>query len=489
MRLSRIEKMQRESLAEPEHRVVTQWDEVAAALLGKPPLPTQRAFMYAPDRVAWYTGPVGTGKTSILAATVALHAMLLPASRWFIGRFVGWTLEATTLKVFETMCARLGKNTVIDRAAGPPYTMWIASALRNAHGQPCEPSEVHFHSLDDPNKVNSLEYNGIFVDEANEIDERMATALNLRCRYQGGKWPGAENGPFLLRFVSNPVTHSHWLHRKFCGEEECEQPPWGRKFRATKEENIYLPPGYYEEASKGLSPEQILRFIEGECGPDPTDSPVFRSVFKSELHVVRAADFKWNTNRIGFRGHDFGRRRPALVIAQQDDKGRLVRHAAHLGDNVSLTVWMERIRNFSEVHFPGTKEWREYVDPHGNAVREMDDRSPVQRMREEGFDVHFRDVSVSTGLDTMTEGLTRLVDGRPRSLFTDSPLTLHLRTAYSTGYVWPRARASGRVSDRPLADGFYEHLMDADRYLEVGLHYREDKSGKRPPKSVRKRLR
>lgn len=40
---------------------------------------------------------------------------------------------------------------------------------------------------------------------------------------------------------------------------------------------------------------------------------------------------------------------------------------------------------------------------------------------------------------------------------------------YAGGYTYALPRPGHRLKEEPVADGFYEHLMDADRYIEVGL--------------------
>lgn len=442
------------------------FDDLLARICGGPTLPTQRDFILAPDRVGWYVGPVGSGKSIALVGSVLFPALLYPGSRWLVARATYWTLEETTLRAFTEACERVGPNTIIDRVKGPPYKLLIASALRNPDGTPAPPSEVLFYSLDNIEKLGSTQFTGIAVDEANEIDAQMAATLDSRLRW---KLPSQTEpiGPFFLRFVSNPVRRSHWLHKKFCGESDCDPVPWGKKFRPSPRENaVNLPPGYYESIAAGMSPEMKLRLVEGECGPDPSGLAVFPE-FTPGLHSSDA--LQWVKNSPMIRGWDFGRRRPACVIAQRTPEGWVNRLAAMLGDNESLESFGRKVMDRCLLQFPEQKIWFDGCDPHGVQKRDTSEETSVSILQKKfNLSPRFRDVSVETGLEAMSKGLSTLIKGRPRSMYHSVDCQL-LVEGYSGGYVWPNHRPGSRMKDRPLADGFYEHLMDADRYIEVNL--------------------
>src|SRR5260370_25351544 len=291
MRLSRIEKARRDAVAARSIEPVSlDLRGLLDRVVGGPALPTQTEYVFSHERVKWYAGPIGCAKTSTGVASAIIPGLLYPGSRWFIGRWTWWTLQETTLRRFYECVERLGPGAIVDKQEGPPTKVWLASARTDERGHPLEPSEFVFHGLDDFEKLGSTEFDGIVVDESNEIDEAMATTLNTRLRHRRPGQSRAE-GPYFLNLVSNAVRRSHWLHRKFCNESDCDPQPWGKKFRPKPNENVInLPVDYYEETAKAMSPEMRLRFIEGECGPDPSGSPVFPE-FKHSLHV---GDLKFN---------------------------------------------------------------------------------------------------------------------------------------------------------------------------------------------------
>lgn len=467
MRLSRLEKAQRAAgdTSEAVVRASLNYDLLVQTILGGPPSETQRAFIFSPNRIAWFTGPYGSGKTGALVCSVVLPALIYPDSKWFVARETYWTLQETTLGDFERYILRLGSNIVVDRQKGPPYKVWLASGLRKADGRPEEPSLVVFHSLDDMDKLGSTQFSGVAVDEANEIQQPIAAALDGRLRHRREHYEMRPEGPFFLRFASNPVRRSHWLHQYFCAEPDCKlQEPWGIKFKSKPYENAAnLPPNYYEDIGKGMTQEQKLRFVLGECGPDPKGDGVY-SEFRPEMHVKEG--LKYDPKFPLIRGWDFGRRRPAVVWAQLVE-GQLRRLAAMMGDNISLERFYERVMNRTSMQFFEAREFLDYCDPSGNQKRDVSEETSISILQKKGLNPRWRDVKLETGIELVGKGLTTLTSkGEARSVFDRANCSL-LIEGYLGGYCWPKPTALREVHDKPFKDGFYEHLMDADRYIET----------------------
>lgn len=431
-------------------------------LLGGPPLPSQREFVYSHERRVWFTGPIGSAKTTALVAAVIMPALLYPGSRWFVARKHYWTLEETTLKKFKAALARLGPGAILEEQTGPPYRIWLAPAVKGA-----APSEIVFYSLDNVDKIKSMEFTGIAIDEAHEVDENMATELDGRLRHALPSQEGtADRGPFFFRFTSNPPSRSHWLHKKFCQEEDCDPIPWGKKIQSKPKENAAnLPAGYYETVAQGMTPQQKTRLIDGECGPDMQGKPVFPE-FNPTFHVGQIAVIK---NLPIIRGWDFGRRRPACVWAQLTPEGWLNRLACVLGDNISLQAFIVRVKNRSAMQFPThtPESYVDFVDPHGTQKRDVTEETSISVMQKAGLKPRWKDTEISTGLELMGNGLNTLIKGRPRSMFDRVNCNL-LIEGYSGGYVYPE-RSNAANANKPKADGIYEHVMDADRYIEIGV--------------------
>lgn len=470
MRQSRIEKARAANTEVQPTRAAHNLEAICETILDGRLSETQRSFIFSPERVGWFVGPYGSGKTGAAVCAVVLPCLIYPNSKWFVARSTYWTLQETTLQDFEKYISRLGPNIIVDRQKGPPYKVWVASGLRKPDGRPEEPSEVIFHSLDDMEKLGSTQFSGIVVDEANEIDQATATTLNGRLRWKREGYEQRPGGPFFLRFVSNAVRRSHWLHRQFCGQDtdgddNCEKVPFGKKFRSKPMENAHnLPPGYYTDIAKGMTPEQKLRFVEGACGPDPQGEGVYPE-FNPSIHV---GDFKFDPSFPLIRGWDFGRRRPACVFSQLIED-RLVRLAAMLGNEISLERFIDRVFQRTAMQMGGARTFYDFVDPHGNQRRDVSEETSISIMQKRGMNPRWRDVAVNTGLELVSKNLTTITSkGLPAAAFDRANCSL-LIEAYQGGYCWPKPTALREVGEVPFKDGTYEHPADADRYINVCL--------------------
>lgn len=467
MRLSNREKLQRSNLVVEAPRTAHNLEAVCETILEGPLNDTQRAFVFSPERVGWFVGPYGSGKTGAAVCAITLPCLIYPNSKWFVARATYWTLQETTLGDFEKYLLRLGPNIFVDRQKGPPYKVWLASGLRKPDGRPEEPSEVIFHSLDDMEKLGSTQFSGVMIDEANEIDRETATTLNGRLRWKRDGYEQKPEGPFFWRAVSNAVRRSHWLHKMFCGidepDDQTDSKPWGKKFRSKPYENSHnLPPNYYEEISKGFTAEQKLRFVEGACGPDPQGDGVFPE-FNPTIHV---GEYRYDPRFPIIRGWDFGRRRPACVFAQLVED-QLIHLAAMLGQEIALERFIDRVFARTTMQFGLAKQFIDYVDPHGTQRRDVSEETSVSIMQKRGLNPRWRDVALNTGLELMSKRLTNLTSrGKPTSVFDRANCSI-LIEGYQGGYCWPKPTSLREVAEIPYKDGTYEHVMDADRYIHV----------------------
>ena len=126
-----------------------------------------------------YGGTIGAGKSRLIAlASFILGVKVWPGSRILIGRNELLPLESTTIKYF------------LDNIQLPPEVMKHNQqdriiSIRNLPGWPKDlVTEIHYHPLADEEKVQGLEYNIIFVDEANGISQTTAGYLQGRLRHR-----------------------------------------------------------------------------------------------------------------------------------------------------------------------------------------------------------------------------------------------------------------------------------------------------------------
>ncbi len=422
-------------------------------------LPTQKQFIECNDRIALYRGPVGCAKSVSLVGSILMPALLLPGSRWGLFRAHWWTLQPTTLEVLKGCLRRLGPGAMVDKQEGPPYRVWINPAVLDENGRPGEPSEVLCYGLDDLEKLGSQEFTGVAIDEVSEVGEHVAHTLNTRLRHKRSGQEGAV-GPFFWRGACNPTNRAHWIHRQFCAEHDCMQPPWGRLFKPHPRENVEnLPPNYYNDISAGMSTGMKVRFVEGECGADPTGTPVFPE-FSRLLHCE---NFKYLPNVPLWLSFDFGRRRPACLMAQITPDGCTNVLHAELGNNESLQNFAGRMKMIVQIRFPQAGEIRVVCDPHGTQRKDTTEKTSIDVLRELGLPPRYRSVSVAMGLEFISKGLNTLIRGRPRLRFDARHCTV-LVEGFEGGYCWSEGK---ETKQEPEKNGLHDHLMDCLRYLEV----------------------
>lgn len=457
-------------------------DGLLAKIVGGPPNPTQREFILCPDKRALFRGPIGSAKSTSLLASLLLPALMYPGTRFGLFRSDWWTLVETTLQdLIDIISERFGWQLVVRKLEGPPYRMWIHPARPDATGR-YVPSEIFCHGLDDLGKLGSTRFTGVYIDEVSEVDEKIAITLSNRLRHRRpllqGEAPdpqGRPKGPFFWRACTNPTRRSHWVHKKFCGQiecghedEDCEHPSWGTCFVPQPRENEHnLPANYYDEESQGMSPEMFMRMIMGNCGPDPSGQGVFSSEFRMETHV---GNLKAVKGVPGIGGWDFGRRRPAFVAAQRLPNSCMNYLLAELGHNENLQTFATRVLQMRTMRFPEITEWMEYVDPHGTQKKDTAEKSSIDVLQQDfKLKVRYRDTLVENGIELMSKGLNTLINGRPRNMFDRNGCRI-LIEGYMGGYVYNTPRAGHQEKPTPLKDGFYEHPMDANRYIEVGVN-------------------
>ncbi len=487
MRTSRLQRL-RQAIAARKYRSTkgaasgpVDLEGLACLLLDVKALnPTQRDFIFDSSRVSLFIGPLGSAKTVSLVASLLIPALFYPGSTWGLFRGTWWTLKETTLFKFTQALDRLGPGIIVDKSEGPPYVVYLQTIrLGEEDDGPTEPAKFVCYGLDELSKLGSMEFTGIGVDEANEINIQMASTLDSRLRQP---LPGrGVDHPFFLRFCMNPPNRSHWGHTKFCREADCEPVSWGKKHRALKEENAHnLPTDYYETVAKGMTPDMKVRLIEGECGPDPSGMPVYPE-FRSTLHV---SELSYQAPQPIIRGWDFGRRRPACVWASMRPDGCMDFLYCLLGHNENLDIFAGKVIAESARLFPGCTFWRDYVDPHGAQKRDVSEKSSHDVLREKGIAPLFRDVTIDTGIRQVSEGLCQLINGRPKFMFDRYGCNLVIE-GFASGYSWPTIRPGHAMKETPVADGFYEHLMDAVRYIAVNLNLGSNYDKSKLPRNLR----
>lgn len=173
-----------------------------------------------------------------------------------------------------------------------------------------------FRNLDDPHKYQSLEAGQIAIDEVTECPELVWNMCESRC---GRCFTGERRGTYAPIYGTGNPNGRDWIDKLFFGEKHDQTTHAG--FAPNMHENEdALPPGYYDNLSKGKPDWWIRRFIKGEAAA--LEGLVWPS-FDFDVHVVD--DFRLPTRWNRITGHDHGRRNPtACMWLATDEEGNII---------------------------------------------------------------------------------------------------------------------------------------------------------------------
>jgi PBSX family phage terminase large subunit len=215
--------------------------------------PQQEAFVKAGAHPTLMLGGYGSAKT--YGASMKLHRLIekYPQSRWAIIRRVHKHLKATTQVTFDAMTPS-----------------WAIKSRNDQDGtrEFLNGSRVQFLGLDTEGSMGvlqGLEINGAFVDQAEEISEKVWDTIDARV----GRWTKLPKMPPRYLFATaNPTDELHWLYERFA-EESPQREEWKAKgyecIVADSRSNKFLPQANLDVL---LSKDEEFqrRFVKGEWG-------------------------------------------------------------------------------------------------------------------------------------------------------------------------------------------------------------------------------
>lgn len=311
-------------------------------------------------------------------------------------------------------------------------------------------SYVNFRGLDVASKVKSTNYGLVVMEEAEEFEEEDFRRLNERVR---------ANGPWPLRLilVLNPVDEDHWIYKQFVENADEWKAAGGIEVIhfSTLDNLENLPAGYVEQVTVGMTPDEIDRYIHGKWGTIVKGTAVFAKILNPTIHLRKVENYPGMQL---LRGWDFGFNHPAVSFRHVDMYGRMNTKFEIMGDKEDLTSFAPKVIAATSKMFPDVKIL-DFGDPRGHDKAQNGKGSCFETLQEFGINaVGERGVRdyVETGITQMVKEFSRLIDGVPQH--TIDPICAIHRAGFFGRYV--------RDDDgRPKKDGFYEHMMDASRYI------------------------
>ncbi len=383
-------------------------------------------------------GGLGGGKSTASLQELVACAMENPGFTYVIARKTLPSLRLTTLKTFL--------NIVPPKLIAKKHETQLTWTLVNG-------SEFVFLSLDDPEKLKSMEIAGFFINEANEIDKVTYDTLKSRVRQKvNGKPPTRYRTIIDL----NPVDESHWIPQLFM--HNC--PPGHAFFHSTTFDNLEnLPEGYLEMLQTTYTPEEQKRLIYGLCSKVHLGNPVYPE-FRTGNYIT-SIDVDPNLPLV--RGWDFGFQHPACIWLQM--RGEQIRVLGEkLGEKLYLDDFVENhcIPFENNVLLAGVKggvniKRTDFCDPRG-ADKSDKGRTSIEVLNGLGIYPAYRRTWIDEGIKAVRSRLVTMNAQTKEPNFLIHPRCTILAEAMRGGYK----RLDGE--ETPHKDGYYDNIADAARY-------------------------
>jgi len=217
---------------------------------------------------------------------------------------------------------------------------------------------------------------------------------------------------------------------------------------------------WYEKIKK----EKIMtsQEIAQELDIDYTTSagnPVFAD-FRKEKHT---GEFQVNPFKPIFRGWDFGYHHPAVVFAQFDDFERLIVLDEIMGEDILLEVFVKDYVLGKYKNHQG--RFVDFCDPAGSHKNDVSEKTSIEILNSCGIYPIWRKSEIGEGLTIIRKMLIEDRAGKP-AIMIDKRCKV-LIDGFLGGYHYPEKTEGKPEKELPEKDGYYEHLMDALRYIVV----------------------
>lgn len=278
----------------------------------------QKTAFFASQKYQCLSGGYGSGKTLLICMKLLYLSITFPKTRWAIIRKELKTLKKTTMESFfkifpsEIIARHSDSDGETELTNGSTF-IWLGLD--------------RFSEQD----VKSLELNGAFIDQAEEIDESIYHHLDTRIgRWDMGEvpqyllldnpnWPrNSETGKLLVPtyyfLAVNPDTEFHWIYREFHPESDYWKDNNSKThffINMPSTSNTALRSDVLDAMMK-KDPEFQKRYVMGEWGN--SESQIHK--IPKECLIEPSYDFLENFKRkaLLYRSFDHGESAPSCCL-------------------------------------------------------------------------------------------------------------------------------------------------------------------------------
>lgn len=453
------------------------------------PLPSQDVFFYTyyahaaqyPDVLQTYlhSGSIRSGKTDGVIAKFTRLMLRHPGTR-ALG--VRYTMEEIYTSLIDSILKWYNKR-------GIKYNLrkGIAPEIELANGSKWMLRSAFAADKAGEDKADALggsEYALALLEECNEIPEGYFNTVIGRMSQRTLPAP-------MICLIENPPPKDHWTFTRFMEPPDDQIPANHFNLHYDIEQNrINLGDKYVDNVKERYknSPTLYKKFYLGLFTPTIKGKPVYRDRFRRDVHVA-AGPLPWNPDVILWRFWDFGYRRPALVVAQDDPQSGQIRVlVSKLGKDEMITEFAARMKHHLNLRFPGAK-YRDVCDIAGKKRSDTSPKSAVELLEETlGTKCEMKYTLIDYGIGVINEQLSSILPRGHKSRSGVCPAILIcpsgasiLADGFEFGYTQdPDAK---RDEITPVKDMYYEHIHDAFRYGMVIL--RQPTTAKAPQRVER----
>jgi hypothetical protein len=199
--------------------------------------------------------------------------------------------------------------------------------------------------------------------------------------------------------------------------------------------------------------------------------------FPNFSRIVHVKPCAFDPTKPLIRGWDFGQAHPACVWAQIGEHNQLKVLYSLLETNKKIWEFADEIIVQTNTRFPGARKILDYGDPAG--AQESDKGQTTAILLDKfGITLYYQWSYIETGLKMLDIKLRITEYGEPGLVL--DPINHVLIQGFEGGYVLDTGAAGrdkeGRLKNTPKKDGWFEHVMDALRYLVLNAFtFQEEK--------------
>jgi hypothetical protein len=410
-------------------------------------------------------GPGGTGKT--YAILYLIHVLLLkyPGSKWLVCRKYNVDLAGSAMATYQ--------NDVLDPNEGVYY--YGGSKVKPAGYIYPNGSFLAVSGLDRPSKLKSFECDGVYINEATEIDIDDLEIARMRLRKGVIPWQ-------QIIMDVNPDTPTHWLNQRMISGATT-------RLLSRHEDN----PRYYdtrtqdwtEEGRKyifgilgGLTGVRLARYRYGIWAA--AEGTIYEDSWDRARSVVDKAPIPRDWPR--YLAIDFGFTHPFVCLwGAIDPDGRIVIYRQiyktktlvedHAQSIAIASGWFHLLPKTHDKYKSTPAEWADPLPREIICDHDAEDRATLERHL--GMMTTPAHKSVSDGIQAVASRFRMAGDGKPRLTIQrgclvelDRELEQAKRPtcveSEPEGYIW-KTGASAAAKEEPVKD--MDDGLDCIRYL------------------------